>query len=367
MMTTADSSMTPAEASQPKRIPPRLSSILRRVLRSQQFGLVSIIVLLLIVLSLLAGSHEDATGATINNFWNSHTLLQTATDASFFAIMAVGATIVIISGGIDLSVGSVYALAAVLMGLILRGWAPTGGAGAVLLAFFVCVVVGMAAGALNGAMVVGLRVHPFIVTLGSMWILRGIAFVASKAESIPLPESMAHFAKSSLGLGAALYPVPMLFMLVVSVLGAIYLQRTVMGRHVFALGGNAEASRFSGLRLGRIQIGVYTLAGLTAGMAAFLGSGFFGAVSSGDANGYELYVIASAVVGGARLSGGRGSAINAMLGAVLIVLIRQSIRTLHLDQNYEWIIVGCAIVIAVVLDQASVRFAARRLARGEQE
>ena len=362
--------MPPAGAANTPRLPPRISArispFFRRVLRSQQFGLVTIIVLLLIALSLLAGSHvDDATGATINNFWNSHTLIQTATDASFFAIMAVGATLVIISGGIDLSVGSVYALAGVLMGLILRGWAP-GGAGAVLLAFVVCVVVGIAAGALNGAMVVGLRVHPFIVTLGTMWILRGTAFVASKAESILLPESLTHFAKSPLGLGAALYPVPMLFMLVVSVLGAIYLQRTVMGRHVFALGGNAEASRFSGLRLGRIQIGVYTLAGLTAGLAAFLGSGFYGSVSSGDANGYELYVIASAVVGGARLSGGRGSAINAMLGAVLIVLIRQSIRTLHLDQNYEWIIVGCAIVIAVVLDQASVRFAARRLARGEE-
>ena len=95
-----------------------------------------------------------------------------------------------------------------------------------------------------------------------MWILRGIAFVASKAESILLPESLTRFAKSPLGLGAALYPVPMLCMLVVSVLGAVYLQRTVMGRHVFALGGNAEASRFSGLRLGRIQIGVYVLAGL---------------------------------------------------------------------------------------------------------
>jgi ribose transport system permease protein len=365
-MTTADSSMTPAGPAT-TRATPRAAPIVGRLLRSQQFGLVTIVVVLLVALSVLAGSHvDDATGASINNFWNSHTLIQTATDASFFAIMAVGATIVIISGGIDLSVGSIYALSGVLMGLILRAWAPDGGAGAVLLAFAVCVVVGIAAGALNGAMVVGLRVHPFIVTLGTMWILRGVAFVASKAESILLPESLTHFAKSPLGLGAALYPVPMLFMLVVSVLGAVYLQRTVMGRHVFALGGNAEASRFSGLRLGRIQIGVYTLAGLTAGLAAFLGSGFYGSVSSGDANGYELYVIASAVVGGARLSGGRGSAINAMLGAVLIVLIRQSIRTLHLDQNYEWIIVGCAIVIAVVLDQASARFAARRLARGEE-
>src|SRR5206468_7970946 len=129
-------------------------------------------------------------------------------------------------------------LAGLLMGLILRGATPNGGAGAVLLAFAVCIVVGVAAGALNGAMVVGLRVHPFIITLGTMWILRGIAFVTSKAESILLPESLTRVAKASLGMGASLYPVPMLAMLLVSVAGAIYLSRTVMGRHVFAIGGN---------------------------------------------------------------------------------------------------------------------------------
>ncbi len=340
---------------------PRAMIVLRRLLRSQQAGLVLIIAALMIALTLAAGSHVDqSTGATVNNFFNSYTLIQTATDASFIAIMAVGATVVIISAGIDLSVGSVYALAGVVMGLALRH--GPGGPGAVWLGLLICVGIGLAAGALNGAMVVGLRVHPFIITLGSMWILRGIAFVTSKAESIMLPESLTHFAKAPLGLGTALYPVPMLGMLAVAALGALYLDRTVMGRHVFALGGNAEASRYSGLRLGRIQIGVYVLAGGTAGLAAFLGASFYGSVSCGDATGYELYVIASAVVGGARLSGGRGSAINAMLGAVLIVLIRQSIRTLHLDQNYEWIIIGCAIVVAVVLDQASARFAARRLA-----
>jgi ribose transport system permease protein len=136
-----------------------------------------------------------------------------------------------------------------------------------------------------------------------------------------------------------------------------------MGRHVFALGGNPEASRFAGLNLRRITIGVYVVSGLTAGIAAFLGAGYYGSASCVDATGYELYVIASAVVGGASLSGGKGSALNALLGAVLIVLIRQSIRTLHLDQNYEWIIIGTAIILAVVLDQASNRLTSRRLAR----
>ena len=97
------------------------------------------------------------------------------------------------------------------------------------------------------------------------------------------------------------------------------------------------------------------VSGLTAGFAAFLGASFYGSASSGDAQGYELYVIASAVVGGASLIGGKGSALGAMLGALLIVLIRQSIRTLHFDQNYEWIVIGCAIIIAVVVDQWSTR------------
>jgi ribose/xylose/arabinose/galactoside ABC-type transport system permease subunit len=148
----------------------------------------------------------------------------------------------------------------------------------------------------------------------------------------------------------------------VSVIGTIYLVQTVGGRRVFAVGGNEEASRFSGVPIGPVKVSVFVLSGLTAGLAAFMGAAFYGSASCADATGYELYVIASAVVGGASLSGGKGSAAGALLGAVLIVLIRQSIRTLHFDQNYEWIIIGCSIIIAVVLDQASARFTVRRLA-----
>ena len=158
-----------------------------------------------------------------------------------------------------------------------------------------------------------------------------------------------------------------LVMVGVTICGAFYLTRTVMGRHVFAVGGNVDASRFAGLRIGRITAGVFVVSGLLAGLAAFMGASFYGSASSADATGYELYVIASAVVGGASLSGGKGSAVSAMLGAILIVLIRQSIRTLHFDQNYEWIVIGGAVILAVVLDQASARFAARRLSRSSQE
>lgn len=315
------------------------------------------------VLTVFAGTHVDArSGQVVNNFLNSYTLIQTATDASFFAMMAVGATVVIIAGGIDLSVGSVYALAGVTTAMTLRSLGSLDPTMTVGVALAVSLGIGLACGAANGALVVGLGVHPFIITLGTMWIVRGIAFVSSNAESILLPRALTSVAKASLGFGDSLYPVPMITMVLVAAAGSVYLLRTVGGRRVFAVGGNQEASRFSGVPIGRVKVAVFVFSGLTAGLAAFMGASFYGSASCADATGYELYVIASAVVGGASLSGGKGSALGALLGAVLIVLIRQSIRTLHFDQNYEWIIIGCAIIIAVVLDQASARFSLKRLA-----
>ena len=163
------------------------SRILQFALSSPQTGLVLVIVLLAATLTVFAGSHVDPrTGATVNNFLNSYTLIQTATDASFFAIMAVGATIVIISGGIDLSVGSIYALAGVTTAMVLRAVGPIGAVTTVVPRRSASSLgVGLVCGAINGVMVVGLGVHPFIITLGTMWILRGIAFVASQRGEHP--------------------------------------------------------------------------------------------------------------------------------------------------------------------------------------
>ena len=342
---------------------PPAPSLTNKILRSQELGLIVVLLALGIALTLAAGSHADPlTGRTINNFLNAYTLIQMATDASGFAIMGVGATIVIISGGIDLSVGAIYALAGVAMAMVLRAMGPMDPVTTVLIGLTTCITVSIACGLANGLMVIGLGVHPFIITLGTMWMVRGLAFVISHAESILVPSALTGVAKTSLGMGSALYPVPLLAMITATVVGSIYLKRTVMGRHVFAVGGNAEASRFSGLRVNRIKLGVFLVSAFAAGVAAFLGASFYGSATSSDANGYELYVIASAVVGGASLTGGKGSALGAMLGAILIVMIRQSIRTLHLDQNYEWIIIGGAMIVAVVLDQGGSKLIARRLA-----
>jgi len=335
-----------------------------RFLRAQQSGLILVILLLGFLLTMFAGSHMVG-GRQVNNFLNSYTVMQTITDACFFAIMAVGVTMVIISGGIDISVGSIYALSGVMMALALRSTGLSASGPTVGAALALCLGIGILCGLANGVMVTGLRVHPFIITLGTMWVFRGIAFVSSKAESILVPNSLTEVTKSSLGLSPSIYPVPMLIMLAIAVIGEVYLIKTVMGRNVYAVGGNPEAARYCGLRLNRTLVGVYVISGLTAGIAAFVGSSFYGSASCADATGYELYVIAAAVVGGASLMGGRGSAVSAVLGAMLIVLIRQSIRTLHFDQNYEWIIIGCAIILAVVLDRVNSELAERRMTAGK--
>lgn len=346
-----------------------MNALFRKITSSPLLGLVLVNLALLAVLVAFSGSHENQrTGERVHDFLNLENIFGLSIRPSYFAIMAVGATMVIISGGIDLSVGSVYALAGVGMGLILRavfpaGAAPPSDAAVIAVALISSLGIGLLCGLINGVLTVGLRVHPFIITMGTMMIFRGLSAVISHAQSISLPDALSRLVRFNFGLGPMVKPVPALVMLLTAAAGAVYLARTVPGRHILAVGGNLEASRFAGLRTNRIVAGVYVLSGLAAGLAAFVGCGYYGGAGSSDATGYELFVIASAVVGGASLSGGRGSAIGAMLGAILIELIRKSITTLRFDQNYEWIIVGAAIIIAVVLDQASARWTARRLAR----
>ena len=199
------------DVTQPSPKPPLARRIARTVLRSPQLGLLLVLFALATALTMAAGSHVDPqSGRTINNFLNQYTLIQMATDASAFAIMGVGATLVIIAGGIDLSVGAIYALSGVAMAMVLRAAGPMSPALTVLLGLGTCLTVSLLAGLANGTMVVGLGVHPFIITLGTMWILRGIAFVVSRAESILVPTALTAVAKAPLGLGAALYPVPLL-------------------------------------------------------------------------------------------------------------------------------------------------------------
>jgi ribose transport system permease protein len=312
----------------------------------------------------VTGSDGERAPAFVveNKFLNAHNLAQLAKDTSFIAIMAVGASIVIISGGIDLSAGSLYALASVVGALVLREFGPGSATppwAGVLLGVGACMGTAALCGALNGALVVALRVHPFVITLGTMAILRGIAFVITAGQSVEgFPQALRDLVRWQVGDGLSVFP--LLVMVAVTAAGWIFLGRLAQGRRVYAVGGNEQAARFSGIRIGRTKILVYTLAGFAAGIAAFLSIGYYGAATSGDGQGYELSVIAAAVVGGASLTGGRGSALGAVLGALVIQMISSGIVILGIDQNYSQIIIGSVVIAAVVFDQFNAWLARKR-------
>ncbi len=348
-------------------------------LRLQESGLLFVILLLGAALTIFGGSVERQVGfqtnaagekvpivKSVNKFLNAQNLAQIAKDTSFIAIMAVGATLVIIAGGIDLSVGAIYALASVLGAMVFHKFGPevlqnqTASMFQIFLGAATCIGVATLCGLANGGMIVALRVHPFIITLGTMAIFRGIAFVTTTGQSIGgFPESFRNLVRWEIGDGLSF--IPLAVMILIAVIGGIYLSRMAAGRRVYAVGGNELASRYSGVRVERVKLSVYVFSGLTAGIAALLSLGYYGGATSGDGSGYELNVIAAAVVGGASLSGGKGSALGALLGALVIQMISSGIVILGIDQNYSQIIIGSVVILAVVFDQFNNWLGKRRL------
>jgi ribose/xylose/arabinose/galactoside ABC-type transport system permease subunit len=333
--------------------------------RLQELGLLLVILVMGIGLS-ICGYVQAAPGEE-NHFLNPGNLLEEiATPASYYAIMAVGMTLVVISGGIDISVGSTMALCAFTAARVLQYFPKDAPAWQVLpAAFLLPMGVGLLCGLLNGALIVSLNMHPFIVTLGTMSIFRGITVVTTRLQEIPMQDHQIpvaftdHFMRLTL---CGQRPMPMLVMLIVTAIGGFYLSQTAGGREIYAVGGNEEAARFSGLPTQWIKLRVYAVAGLTAGIAGMVWLGRFGATSTGSGSGYELTVIAAAVVGGASLTGGKGTALGALLGTIIIAMIQDGIITLHWKTEYQLIIVGSAIIVAVAIDSISGYVRQRRLA-----
>jgi ribose/xylose/arabinose/galactoside ABC-type transport system permease subunit len=240
--------------------------------------------------------------------------------------------------------------------------------------------VGALCGLINGALVVGLRMHPFIVTLGTLSIFRGIALVSVREGSLPsgdkiLPDAFTtrFIAYSTDWHGTQLQAVPMIIMLVMMGLGWFYLRWSVWGRETYAVGGNELAAKFSGIRVGWTKLRTYIISGLCAGIAGMVCCGYYKSAATNTGSGYELTVVAAAVVGGASLNGGRGTALGAVLGALIIQLIDDGISilsefkvgsfTLHVSKEYTQIIVGIAIILAVAVDRLSEYLQQRRLAK----
>jgi len=279
-------------------------------------------------------------------FFTPDNLLNVSLQISITAIIAAGMTLVILTGGIDLSVGSVVACAGVLSAMALK--TDVSFTVAMGLALLAGITLGAASGGAAGFFVTRFEIAPFIVTLALMTVWRGTAFVLTGGRPVwELPDGF-----SMLGGGRLLgIPIPSILMVAVFALIHVLLNYTRFGRYVYAVGGNAEAARLAGINTKRILVEVYTISGVLSALSGIL---LASRMNSGQPNAgimYELDVIAAVVVGGTSLSGGRGTVIGTLIGSMLIGVLRNGLNLLNVGSYVQQIIVGVVILLAVLLDR----------------
>ncbi|MBE2270425.1 MAG: ABC transporter permease [Anaerolinea sp.] len=307
-----------------------------------RYGIILVLIALVVALSVLS---PIIRGEQL--FLTTNNLIQVALQASINAIIAVGITFVITSGGIDLSVGSMVALGGVVAALAMKnGASPWGG-------FAVAVGVGALCGIFNGLLITRVGLAPFIATLGTMGVFRGVALIISEGLAIYGfgREFLQLFAgRIDLPLIGAV-PVQVIIFAIIAVIAALVLAQTRFGKYTIALGGNEEATRLAGIPVKRYKLGIYTLSGMLTGVASAL---LLARLSSGDPTygvGFELDAIAATVMGGTSLSGGEGTIAGTIVGALIISLVRNAINLFNVPSYWQDLVIGAVIVLAVMLDQ----------------
>ena len=274
------------------------------------------------------------------NFLTSGNLLNVGIQAAVIAILAFGMTFVIITAGIDLSVGSLAALGAMATAFM---FTQTGVPG------WFSLILGLAVGALTGAAsglaVAYAKLPPFIATLAMLSIARGLTLVISGGKPISTPGAV-NFMGSSIGP----VPVPIIMMAIAGIVCAFILNKTVLGRTMYAIGGNPEAARLSGLPVKKVLVTVYALSGLFAGLAGLVLAGRLSSAQPTAGAGYELDAIAAVVIGGASLAGGVGGAFGTLIGALLLAVIRNGLNILNVSSFWQQVVIGLVIALAVGMD-----------------
>ncbi|GAC1411699.1 MAG: ABC transporter permease [Candidatus Velthaea sp.] len=293
---------------------------------------------------------------THGNFLTVRNITNVLRQITFNSIAAVGQTFVIITAGIDLSVGSIMGLAGVVMALFANAM-PFDGVLLVIATLIVGIAVGCGAGFINAVPVVKLGLPPFITTLAMLQIARGLAYILAHGQPVPLHTD----AFNAIGTQAFLDRIPwsILVMIVIVTVFSILLTRTRYGRYVFALGGNEEAARLAGINVVRTKTLVYVISGGCAAVAGMLLMARFASGSPQTGTGYELQAIAAVVVGGTSLMGGRGSIVGTFFGALLIGVLNNVMNLLNIESYTQQIVLGAVILLAVILDELRKRYLAR--------
>jgi len=310
-------------------------SFLSRLFSTQTFWVVIAVILACIFLSF-------ATDA----FATSKNLYNITRNITFVAIVALGMTFVIITGGIDLSVGSVLCLSSMVLAVTMHAGYS------IEIGILASIATALAIGAFNGILTAYLGFPPFVVTLGMLSIARSLAMVASN-NTVVFQFGPDHDKLLALGGGAWVFGIanPVLYMILLALITGFILRWTKFGRHIFAIGGNEHAATLTGVPVKQIKVAVYMISALSAGIAGIIQTGWLGAVTTNLGTGMELQVIAATVIGGANLAGGVGTAFGAIVGAALIEVIRNSLGLLGINAFWQGTFIGGAILLAVLFDR----------------
>lgn len=325
------------EASQAQAATSKATVRARVYLLWQQLGMVGVLVILCIFMALFAPY-----------FLTTSNLLNVAQQSSINAILAAGMTFVILTGGIDLSVGSGLAVAGVV-----AVWLASKGVPGVI-DVLAGLGIGSLAGMLNGVFVARFKLLPFIVTLGALTYLRGAAYILTGAYPIVVNNLSFGF----LGNGfVGPIPWPIVIAIIVYVVGYIVLNRTIFGRHVYAIGGNEQAARLTGINVDRTLLLIYTISGLCMGIAGVVYSARLLSAQPTGGQSYELYAIAAVILGGTSFTGGVGSIVGTLIGALIIGVLNNGLVLMNVPFFYQLIIQGAVIIVAVLIDRLRTRAA----------
>ncbi|GAB3492467.1 sugar ABC transporter permease [Spirosoma knui] len=272
-------------------------------------------------------------------------LMIIVTQVSINALLAFGVTFVIITGGIDLSLGSMVAVTGVVAALFAKSDAYP-----VIVPILIGLLSGVLFGAFNGFVITRSKVPPFIVTLGTMTIGRGLALILSKGRPISNLSDSFNFIGGGQVLGV---PMPIIILIGMFLVCYVILNKTVLGRYMYAVGGNEQAAKASGIQLGKVKLAVYTMSGLLAALAGIV---LTSRITTGQPNagaGFELDAIAAAIIGGTSTSGGTGTMTGTLIGALLIGVISNGLDLLNVSSYYQQVVMGVIIIGAVVLDSVN--------------
>src|SRR3954451_2045398 len=303
----------------------------------KELGIFVLLVVLCVTVAIISPAFLTAT-----NLQNMTRLI------GAFGIFSIGLGLIIITGGIDLSVGSVMALLGVLLSMMLTEWgwpAP--------LAIISCIVVAMGLSLTHGLLITRLNMQPFIVTLCGLLFYRGLARYITNDETKGFGSSEGFESLRFLASGNLFgIPMPFVLLIVISAVTWVFLHQSVYGRYLFAVGRNAEAARYAGIDVRAVTAGAYVLSGLLTGISAILIAFYTNSISpSSHGNFYELYAIAAAVVGGCSLRGGEGSILGIVLGAILLQVLQNLVNLLGIPSSLNFAVMGTVILVGVLADQ----------------